>query len=418
MLAYFYIVFSCLGKSLKHSVTWSSRNWEQFQHNIKKITMNRRRNNFKKKPTSELNPELLVKKATQSTYTPYVSERDYTEINLHPHLSKNIAQKGYKNPTEIQEKSIDQLIAGKNVIGVAATGTGKTGAFLIPIIQQILEGVKNSGLVVVPTRELAEQVKEEFDSLTRGTGLKSACFIGGTSVGKDISLARRKIDLIVGTPGRLNDLMDRSALKIGATEVLVLDEFDRMLDMGFIKDIQKIVSKMNGRKQTMLFSATIDGTQEKLIKQIIENPLRINVSSGTKSSDNVDQNIIRVESGENKFDVLFNLVNKESFSKVILFAETKRTVDKLSQQLMKSGIKTDVIHGNKSQNYRSNAIRLFKAGKTKILVATDVAARGIDIKGVTHVINYQLPQTMDSYIHRIGRTGRAETTGTAYTFVN
>ncbi len=385
--------------------------------------MNHTRNKYKsrqtnKKAVSEINPELLVKKATQSTFKAYVPERNYTQLNLHALLSTNIAQKGYINPTEIQEKSIDELIAGKNVIGIAATGTGKTGAFLIPIIQQILVGEKTTGLVVVPTRELAEQVKEEFDSLTKGTGLSSACFIGGTSVGKDLSIARRKINLIVGTPGRLNDLMDRKALKINATQVLVLDEFDRMLDMGFIKDIQKIVSTMSNREQTMLFSATIDSKQERLIQEIIENPLRINVSSGTKSSDNVDQNIIRVGKDENKFDLLFNLVNEASFEKVILFAETKRTVDKLSQQLMKLGIKTDVIHGDKTQSYRSRAIKLFKLGKTKVLVATDVAARGIDIKGVTHVINYQLPQTMDSYIHRIGRTGRAETTGTAYTFVN
>ncbi|GAB7087089.1 DEAD/DEAH box helicase [Marinifilum fragile] len=372
----------------------------------------------KKKSASELNPEMLVKKASQTTVKPYVSERDYTQLNLHRILSKNIAQKGYKNPTEIQEKCIDPLISGKNLIGIAATGTGKTGAFLIPIVQQMLEGNNITGLVVVPTRELAQQVQDEFKSLTRGTDLTSACFIGGTSVSKDLSLAKRKISLIVGTPGRLNDLIDRNALKIGNTPILVLDEFDRMLDMGFIRDIQKIVSKMNSRKQTMLFSATMDSSQENLIKQIIKNPLRINVSSGTKSSDNVDQNIIRVGHDENKFDVLFNLVNKASFKKVILFAETKRTVDRLSKQLVKSGIKSDVIHGDKSQNYRSKAIKLFKSGKTKILVATDVAARGIDIKGVTHVINYQLPQTMDSYIHRIGRTGRAETTGIAYTFVN
>ena len=222
----------------------------------------------------------------------------------------------------------------------------------------------------------------------------------------------------MGTPGRLNDLIERNALKIGAIPVLVLDEFDRMLDMGFIRDIQKLISGMKDRKQTMLFSATLDKKQEKLIQQITGSAIRINVTNGTKSSDNVDQNIIRVKQSENKFDVLYNLVNEASFKKVLLFAETKRGVDKLSKQLKKSGITSDVIHGNKSQNYRTRAIDQFKSGKTKILVATDVAARGIDIKGVTHVINYQMPQTMDSYIHRIGRTGRADATGVAYTFVN
>ena len=339
-------------------------------------------------------------------------------MKFHKLLGENIAKKGYENPTEIQDKSIDPLSAGKNLIGIAATGTGKTGAFLIPIIHQMLQRNDTTALVVVPTRELAQQVTAEFKSLIRNTGLNYACFIGGTNVNKDISLAKRRTSLIVGTPGRLNDLMDRGALRINKTSVLVLDEFDRMLDMGFIKDIQKIVAKMNSRKQTMLFSATVDSSQEKLIKQLVHNPLKINVSTGTKSSDNVDQDIIRVDHKENKFDVLLNLINKPSFEKVLLFAETKRTVNKLSKQLIKSGISSDVIHSNKSQSYRSKAIELFKKGNVKILVATDVAARGIDIKGVTHVINYQLPQTMDSYIHRIGRTGRAEATGMAYTFVN
>ncbi|MEO9484562.1 MAG: DEAD/DEAH box helicase [Ekhidna sp.] len=371
-----------------------------------------------KRPASQLNPELLVKKSKAITAEPYVSARNFDQLNLHRDLSKNIAFKGYQSPSEIQDKCIDQLIDGKNLVGIAATGTGKTGAFLIPIVQQMLTSDNVSGLVVVPTRELAQQVQAEYRSLTKGTRLNSACFIGGTSVGKDMSMARRKLDLIVGTPGRLADLIDRRALKIDSTPILVLDEFDRMLDMGFVKAIQKLVSGMHNRKQTMLFSATLDSSQEKLIKQITETAIRVNVSGGTQSSDNVDQNIIRVKHNENKFDVLFDLVNESAFEKVLLFAETKRGVDKLSKQLKNSGIKSDVIHGDKSQNYRSRAIELFKSGRTKILVATDVAARGIDIKGVTHVINYQLPQTMDSYIHRIGRTGRAEATGVAYTFVN
>jgi len=371
-----------------------------------------------KRPASTLNPELLVKKSIQTTVKPIVQTRDFTQIDLHKTLSKNIADKGYFTTTEIQDKSMDDLLQGKNLIGIAATGTGKTGAFLIPMIQQMLNDEHTSALVVVPTRELAQQVLEEFKALSKGMKLWSACFIGGTSVSKDMYQARKQLRLVVGTPGRLNDLIKRNALKINRMSTLVLDEFDRMLDMGFIQDIQKLVSEMHNRKQTMLFSATVDKSQEKLINQMVYKPIRVAVSSGTKSSDNVDQDIIRVERNENKFDVLFDLLSEPSFEKVLLFAETKRTVDKLSKQLTKSGIKSDVIHGNKSQNYRTKAIAQFKSGKTKILVATDVAARGIDIKGITHVINYQLPQTMDSYIHRIGRTGRAETKGMAYTFVN
>lgn len=378
----------------------------------------RRTRPSEKRPVSQLNPDLLVKKSTETIVKPYLSTRNFSELKLHKGLSQNIAYKGYQAPSEIQDKCIDHLVAGKNMVGIAATGTGKTGAFLIPIIHRMLTSDKASGLVVVPTRELAQQVHAEFKSLTAGTRLNAACFIGGTSIGRDLALARRRMELIVGTPGRINDLINRKALKIDDVPVLVLDEFDRMLDMGFIRDIEKLVSAMKSRRQTMLFSATLDPVQEKLIKQITPSAIRVNVTSGTRSSDNVDQNIIRVKHNENKFDVLCNLVSEASFTKVLLFDETKRGVDRLSRQLKNSGIPSDVIHGNKSQNYRSRAIEHFKSGKTKILVATDVAARGIDIKGVTHVINYQMPQTMDSYIHRIGRTGRADATGVAYTFVN
>ncbi len=379
---------------------------------------NTRNNNTKRKPVSEINPESLVKKASQVEHVPYVSEINFSEFNLHNKLNRNITQKGYSKPTEIQEKCINPLIEGKNLIGIAATGTGKTAAFLIPIIDRMLSDDSITALVVVPTRELAQQVEVEFSSLTKASNLNSACFIGGRNISKDISLARKKTRLIVGTPGRLNDLINRNVLKLSYTSILVIDEFDRMLDMGFIKDIQRIVANMKNRKQTMLFSATKDSSQDNLINQIIDQPVRVNVTSGIKPSNNVDQNIIKVSNNENKYDILLKLISENSFKKVILFAETKRMVDKLSKQLGKSGIKSDVIHGNKSQNYRSKAISLFKSGKVQVLVATDVAARGIDIKGITHVVNYQLPQTMDSYIHRIGRTGRAGEIGSAYTFVN
>ena len=372
----------------------------------------------KKKAVSNINPELLVKKAVKSKKVAYKAERTYDEMQLHKLLSANIAKKGYVNPTEIQDKSIEPLSQGKNLIGVAATGTGKTGAFLIPIIQQMIHRREVTALVVVPTRELAQQVTAEFESLAINTGQQNACFIGGTNINKDITQAKRKLRLIVATPGRLNDLIDRGALKINRTSILVLDEFDRMLDMGFIRDIQKIVAQMGNRKQTMLFSATVDPSQEKLINEIVNNPLRIKVSGGTKASDNVDQDIIHVAESEKKFDLLMDLLNDHSFEKGIIFAETKRTANKLCKQLLKASVSADVIHSNKSQNYRSKAIDRLKQGEVKVLVATDVAARGIDIDGVTHVINYQLPKTMDSYIHRIGRTGRADASGKAYTFVN
>ena len=379
---------------------------------------NTRNRNSRKKVVSTINPDLLVKQAVKVETTPFVAEQTFSEMPLSDSLKNNIELKGYSEPTEIQQKSINDLIAGRNMIGIAATGTGKTGAFLIPVIEKMLADNTTTSLVVVPTRELAQQVEDEFKSLTRGHKLFSACFIGGTSINTDMGRARRKQNLIVGTPGRLNDLTSRGALRLGNTPILVLDEFDRMLDMGFINDIKKIIALMKNRKQTMLFSATYEKAQQNIIKQFVQNPVRINVSSLNNAADTVEQDIIRVGAKENKFQVLHNLLNGEGFEKVILFAETKRNVDKISQQLRKVGINSDVIHGNKSQNYRTKAIRLFKMGKTRVLVATDVAARGIDVDGVTHVINYQLPQTMDSYIHRIGRTGRAGKKGMAYTFVN
>jgi len=372
----------------------------------------------RKKAVSTINPDLLVKQAVRVEAVPFVAEQSFSEMPLSDSLKNNIRLKGYTEPTEIQQKSINDLLAGRNMIGIAATGTGKTGAFLIPVIEKMLADSTTTCLVVVPTRELAQQVEDEFKSLTRGHKLFTACFIGGTSVNTDMGKARRKQNLIVGTPGRLNDLTSRGILRLGNTPILVLDEFDRMLDMGFINEIKKIIALMKNRKQTMLFSATYEKTQQKLISQFVENPVSINVSSLNNASDTVEQEIIRVGANENKLQVLYNLLNGEGFEKVILFAETKRNVDKISKQLCKLGINSDVIHGNKSQNYRTKAIRMFKTGKTRVLVATDVAARGIDVDGVTHVINYQLPQTMDSYIHRIGRTGRAGKKGMAYTFVN
>jgi len=372
----------------------------------------------RKKMVSNIDPRNLVKKATQIATKEFASTLTFKDFDLYQKLEKNIASKGYTRPTEIQEKSIPALMQGNDMIGVAATGTGKTGAFLIPIIHQMLKDKNVTALVVVPTRELAQQVQEEYLSLTKGFGFHSSCFIGGTSVNKDIANARRNNRFIVATPGRLNDLIDRRALNLKHSSILVMDEFDRMLDMGFVNDVRKIARAMANRTQTILFSATVDKSQETLIKEFVKSPLRINVSTGSKSSDSVHQDIIKVNSKENKFDVLLGLLNTPSFEKVILFAETKRTADNISKKLLQSGLRSDVIHGNKSQNYRTKAIKLFKAGKTKILVATDVAARGIDVDNVTHVVNYQLPMTMDSYIHRIGRTGRAGKVGQALTFVN
>lgn len=383
----------------------------------KNTSSNGKSGHQRKKMVSKVDPRDLIKKATIHEEKEYTPVNRFDDFDIDDKLKNNISIKGYEYPTEIQDKSIPDLLDGRNLIGIAATGTGKTGAFLIPLVNKMISNDREIVLVVAPTRELALQIDAEFRTLVKGTPVRSVCFIGGTKINQDIRKAKQKHQIIIATPGRLNDLIMRKAISIKFVQSLVLDEFDRMLDMGFINDIRKILSYINNRKQTLLFSATVDKSQEKIIAEIVQNPIRINVTTGTKSSDNVDQEVIEITSPEEKYIKLKEILNQKDCEKVFLFAETKRTVDRISKKLKQLGVKADVIHGDKSQNYRVKAIDKFKKGAIQVLVATDVAARGIDIDDVTHVINFQLPLTMDSYIHRIGRTGRAGKTGKAYTFV-
>ncbi len=372
----------------------------------------------RRKKMITIDPSLLQSQPEAQEPVSFEATLAFSDMPIDQLLKQNIQAKGYMYPTEIQQSAIPVLIEGADMIGIAATGTGKTGAFLIPFVEQLLHNKNGKGLVVVPTRELAQQVAEEFKALTKGMRFRSACFIGGTSVSRDISLAAAKNHLIIATPGRLIDLVNRKALNLNEIAVLILDEFDRMLDMGFINDVKTIVSLTSARRQTLLFSATINASQQTLVRQIVQNPVIINVSNGKGASSTVEQNVLEVAPDEDKMEVLFNLLSGDSFEKVMLFAETKRTVDKINKQLIRRGVRSDVIHGDKSQNYRTKAIKQFKTGHTRVLIATDVASRGIDVQDVTHVINYQLPQTMEAYIHRIGRTGRAGKKGIAYTFIN
>lgn len=369
------------------------------------------------KTKSNLDHRLLVKAAIPLHEVVYIPQRTFEDMPIHTRLKAAIRKKGYTLPTEIQDKTLEQLITGADLMGIAKTGTGKTGAFLIPLIHRMLEGAQITTLVMVPTRELAVQVEDEFKSMTHGLNMHSACFIGGTNINTDMQKLRRNTQLVVGTPGRLLDLHNRNALRLGQFDVLILDEFDRMLDMGFAPDVQRIIAAMSGRKQTLLFSATIDKTQQHLIDKILNNPIIVKVSSGESTGDHIEQEVIHVAEGADKFQMLLDLVRQRDFDKVLLFAETKGWVKRLHKKLIGAGIKADLIHGDKTQNTRQRALDQFKQGKVQVLVATDVAARGLDVSDVTHVINYQLPRTYDSYIHRIGRTGRAGKGGKAYTFV-
>lgn len=379
-----------------------------------------RKNTTKNKRKSNIDYRKLAQSATPEVkQKEFVAEISFNDMELDSKLKANVLAKGFTHPTEIQEATYQHVKNGDNVVGIANTGTGKTAAFLIPIIQKICEqGHSQDSLIIVPTRELANQVELEFRSLSKGLNLKSVCFIGGGSVSKDVSLAKRSNDLIIGTPGRLLDLINRKALRLSNVKTLVLDEFDRMLDMGFINDINRILDQIKSREQTLLYSATLDKTQAQLVSTIAKDHKKIQIDSGKSANGNIDQHVIKVEDGEDKYKMFQELLGQPEFTKVIVFAETKRLVDRLAKKLNNNGIKTGLIHGDKSQNFRNKAIAQFKKGNSKVLIATDVVARGIDIDDISHVVNYQLPQTMDSYLHRIGRTGRAGKKGVAYTLVD
>jgi len=373
---------------------------------------------FGGKPASSINPKQLVRSAMPKDMITYEPTRTFDEMPIIGRLKTILKQKGYTHPTEIQDKTLEDLLAGKDLIGIAKTGTGKTAAFMVPIIHRLLTGRPFQTLIMVPTRELAQQVLKEFHSMSTGLGLNAACFIGGTGLAHDLKTARRMNHVVIGTPGRLNDLVQRRALRMSDFTVLVLDEFDRMLDMGFSPDVMRLALAMTNRKQTALFSATIDKTQSRLINQLTENPVEVKVSTGDVTADLVDQDVVNIPPGETKMNVLINLLSDPQFDKVLLFAETKRMVQRLHRDLTRAGISVDQIHGDKSQSLRKKALDRFRHGQVKVLVATDVAARGLDITDVSHVINFQLPRDFQSYLHRIGRTGRAGKSGKALTFVS
>lgn len=372
-----------------------------------------------KKSEKTIDLSLLVKTAKLKEEVKYQAKRTFAEFPLHTSLLNKVKDKGYINPTEIQDKTIEQILDHKNLLGIAQTGTGKTAAFLLPIINQLIDSRRNNhALIVVPTRELALQVDEEFKSLTKGLNLFSNCFIGGININRDKQALRRPTHITIGTPGRILDLMQQRLLDLRQVNTLVLDEFDRMLDMGFINDVKKVLAAMRNRRQTLLFSATLDKSQQNLIDDILVRYDTVKVSTGNTSTENVEQSIVKLEKNDIKFEVLLDLLYNKEFDRVILFEETKHKVKRLCAQLNKAGFKAEEIHGNKSQNARQTALDMFKKGKSNILVATDVAARGIDIDDVSHVINYQVPGSYDTYIHRIGRTGRAGKIGKAITLVD
>ncbi|MFH1455250.1 MAG: DEAD/DEAH box helicase [bacterium] len=347
--------------------------------------------------------------------TKFVPEHLFKDFNIDDRIKANIFAKGYVEPTPIQDKIIPHVLRGEDVVGIANTGTGKTAAFIIPLIQKVLINPKEEILIVVPTRELAQQIDEELKSFTEGMKIYSVCCVGGAPIGRQISMLRYWNNFIIGTPGRLKDLINRRAINLAPFSTIVLDEADRMLDMGFIADMKFIMAKMSVKRHTLFFSATVSHDVEKLIKEFLKNPVTISVKTGD-TCKSVDQDVVRM-CGKEKIDVLHELLNNPELSKVLIFGRTKHGVDRLSRTLTERGFKADSIHGDKNQSARQRALSKFKDDHIKILVATDVAARGLDIPDVTHVINYDVPATYDDYVHRIGRTGRANKKGKALTFI-
>lgn len=341
----------------------------------------------------------------------------FDELNLIVPLQKALTKQSYTSPTPIQSKSIPGLLKGKDLIGIAQTGTGKTAAFVLPILQRMTERYPRviKTLVLAPTRELAAQIGESFSEYGEFLKFKHTVIFGGVSQGKQVAALKKGVDIVVATPGRLLDLLNQRKLTIKNIEFFVLDEADRMLDMGFIHDIKKLISKLPQKKQSLFFSATMSDQINNLAKSLLNDPIHVEVTPKAKTVDRIKQHIFYVDKGV-KDKLLLDLFKHEKLSSVLIFTRTKHKANKVSKFLNQNRILSDVIHGNKSQGARTKAIKNFKSGQTKVLVATDIAARGIDIDNISHVINYELPNEPESYIHRIGRTARAGTDGTAFSF--
>lgn len=346
----------------------------------------------------------------------FVPEHTFATLKIEPTLKKNILDRGYELPTPIQDRTIPHILRGEDIVGLANTGTGKTAAFLIPLINKVILDPREQIIILTPTRELAIQIEDELSSFTSGMRIYSTVCVGGAPIYQQISKLKRPNNFIIGTPGRIMDLMKRNVLKLDAFKTIVLDEADRMLDMGFINDMRFVMAAMPKERHTLFFSATMSPTIEILIKDFLNTPVNISVKTRA-TAKNVDQDVVRVQGG-NKIDILQKLLSDPEFSKVLVFGRTKHGVEKLSKELLKRGVKSESIHGNKTHGQRQKSLKRFKNDEVQTLIATDVVARGLDINDVTHVINYELPETYDDYVHRIGRTGRGNKTGKALTFVD
>ncbi len=346
----------------------------------------------------------------------------FKELHLIAPILKALETEGYTEPTPIQEQSIPHILRGKDLLGCAQTGTGKTAAFAIPILQNLLLQQKEDAynhnikaLILTPTRELAIQIDESFGAYGKHTGLRHAVVFGGVSQFQQTRELRQGVDILIATPGRLLDLIAQRFINLKSIKMFVLDEADRMLDMGFIHDVRKIIALLPEKRQTLFFSATMPPEITRLSSSILTNPVRVEVTPASSTAENVDQHIYLVEKND-KRQLLIHLLKNNTIQNALVFTRTKYGADKIAKELYRANIKADAIHGNKTQSARQRALNNFKEGKIRVLVATDIAARGIDVDDLSHVINFELPNVPETYVHRIGRTGRAGHSGSALSF--
>ena len=384
-------------------------------NNRYKGSRGRRGGNRYRNPGESLNPLIFVKKASGVVEEAYVPVNSFADFDLDEKVKTNVLMHGFENPTAIQDKAIPAVLEGKDLVGIANTGTGKTAAFLLPLITKVARDRSQNVLIVTPTRELAAQIQDEFKLFSAGLGIHSVLCIGGASLNNQARGLSRRPNFVVGTPGRIKDLQNRRILNLRYFGNVVLDEVDRMLDMGFVHDIRQIVSFLPRERQSLFFSATLPEKTKAVMQSFLKNPVMVSVKKGA-TCDNVDQDIVRVQ-GKDKTELLHQLLIQKDFKKVLVFGRTKWGVNKLEENLCKRGFKAVSIHGNKSQGQRMRALRMLKNNEVQIMIATDVASRGIDVEDITHVINYDVPESYDDYVHRIGRTGRAGKKGVALTFV-
>lgn len=345
----------------------------------------------------------------------------FTDLNLIDPIAKALQEEGYTEPTPIQQKSIPSALQGKDLLGTAQTGTGKTAAFAIPILQNLSKNKQRNNyikaLILTPTRELAIQIEESFNAYGRHLNLRNLVIFGGVKQGAQEAALKKGVDILVATPGRLLDFIGQGLISLKNLEIFVLDEADRMLDMGFVHDVKRIIKYLPQKRQTLFFSATFPSEIQSLANSILTNPVKVAVAPVSATADTIQQKVYFVER-EDKLDLLTHILQNNISESVLVFARTKHGADKIARKLQKSKISAEAIHGNKSQNQRQNALNNFKSGKTRILVATDIAARGIDIDELKYVINFELSDVSETYVHRIGRTGRAGAEGKSISFVD